>query len=195
MRTTGEGPVQRLGNILAVREGGDRVIWRRAGTHGWRAENLWPRPEDEADLGAHMARQDPLLVIFERRHTVVPVLSEEMLLAQPALRVRTEFSDAPGDDIGEITVPFLDWLPSDLRERGIRFAAGTERVLSGPSRLRPRVLLESRDEAVPHVRFVRLAAPIALSASDLAALAGKAFGDEEEPSYSSCPYLHRVTVS
>ncbi|MGA5896246.1 hypothetical protein [Streptomyces venetus] len=195
MRTTGEGPVRRLGNVLAVREGCERVIWRRAGTHSWRAESLWPRPEDEADLGAHMARRDPLLVIFERRHSVVPVLAEEMLLAQPALRVCTEFSDAPGDDLGEITLPFLDWLPSDLRERGIRFAAGTERVLSGPSRLRPRVLLESRDETVPHVRFVRLAVPLALSASDLAALADKAFGDEEEADHSSCPYLHRVTVS
>ena len=73
-------------------------------------------------------------------------------------------------------MPALDWLPNDLRDRGLRFLqASTSRVRRTPVLLRPALALDERDIACPHVRFAHLSRVTSQTERDLAKVVEYAF--------------------
>ena len=79
-------------------------------------------------------------------------------------------------DLSPIPVPALDWLPNDLRDRGLRFLqASTWRVRRTPVLLRPALSLDERDIACPHVRFAHLSRAAVQTERDLSTVVAYAF--------------------
>ena len=96
----------------------------------------------------------PILVILGGPQAEATVLTEQFAGAPPAL---AELVHAIARDLSPIPVPALDWLPNDVRDRGLRFLrASTLRVRRTPALLCPTLSLDERDVTCPHVRFAHL---------------------------------------
>jgi hypothetical protein len=83
----------------------------------------------------------------------------------------------PGHEPALVHIPALDWLPNDLRRRGLAFLdASTERASQVPPALRAPLVLSVSDPAAPHVRFAhRLRSGFALD-HNLPVIVEHAFG-------------------
>jgi len=136
---------------------------------------LWPDAREAQAVRDRIERGRPILVIFGGPQAEATVLTEQFAGAPPAL---VELVDAIARDLSPIPVPALDWLPAEVRDRGLRFLrASTLRVRRTPALLRPALSLDERDATCPHVRFAHLAGVGAHTERELSLVAAYAFAD------------------
>ncbi|MEU9196358.1 hypothetical protein [Streptomyces hundungensis] len=164
----------RAAGALVVFEGAPRVRWSWKSAACWTPVGLWPEPGDRAEVRERLRDGEPVLIVFAEREGGVPVTREELSGAPDAIRRLARMDDA--EDLGELLVPPLDWLPQDMRRRGLRFfeqssaeIAGTPRAIRGP------VLLEPAPKDHRQLRFARATGPSGCLERDLPALVEHAF--------------------
>ena len=137
--------------VLVVFEGAGRLHWRRVGAAEWVPTGLWPDLSQADELAERRSRREPVLVLIECTPTVVEVMSEEFADAPPCVAA---LAADPGADVVSLEIPFLDWLPAELRRRGARFArAVADQIARTPRGLLPNVVLEPTDAEEPSIRF------------------------------------------
>ncbi|MHB1490720.1 MAG: hypothetical protein ACYCTH_09520 [Cellulomonas sp.] len=121
-----------LGHVV-VHEGEARVVWARP-CGGWQFERVWPSSEERRALRRMMADGSSVLVVLPLRDVPVVALGAEL---------------GTDEDVREIDVPVLDWLPPGARRRGLRFRASVAAQLSRtPTLLRPAVVVSPGRAAV-----------------------------------------------
>ena len=140
---------------------------------------LWPDPREAAEVRDRIEGGRPLLVILGGPQAEATVLTEQFAGAPPAL---AELVQAIARDLSPIPVPALDWLPDDVRDRGLRFLrASTLRVRRTPPLLRPTLSLDDRDITCPHVRFGHVSRVGVQSERELSLVVAHAFADVAPP--------------
>jgi hypothetical protein len=164
-------PIACFGDALVVLDGADRVTWRRTGLAEWAPSGLWPDEQQAAKIRRHLAQGGPLLVVLAGTKATVPLLDEQLADAPSAL------ARQPTEDLASLHIPALDWLPADLRRRGLRFVReSAERVARTPAPLRPSIALSDPDADMPNLRFAHRLAPCPHLRRDLPAIVEHAFG-------------------
>jgi hypothetical protein len=131
---------------------------------------LWPNELQAAAIRRRIAQGEPVLVVVETPETSVKVLADQLAQAPPELAAAAE-RDV---EIADVRIRAFDWLPEDLRERGLAFLrSNDERARRIPaSLLAPAVL----DASGGHVRFLHVTRPWEQLELDLGAIARLAFG-------------------
>ncbi|MGB8939853.1 MAG: hypothetical protein WCD21_06385 [Streptomyces sp.] len=130
----------------------------------------------------HLDGERPLLVLLDEARCRVPMLREEWQAA-PCRLLRDQAgggTEQPADDeVVEIGLPFLDWLPEAHRERAARFLAESDAELARtPMAFLPPLLTEERRDGAPlSPRFARRLLPNALTADRLATAVEHLFAD------------------
>ena len=112
---------------------------------------LWPDAEEAEDVSRRLEAGRPILVILGGPHADAALLTEQFMQAPPGLAavVRSTARDMTGTP-----VPALDWLPAELRDRGLRFLrTSAEHARGIPGLLCQSLYLDERDPVTPHVRF------------------------------------------
>ncbi|MEV6752756.1 hypothetical protein [Streptomyces sp. NPDC051214] len=187
-------PTLRLGDVLVVLEGPARLLWEEHG-HGmgprhWTPTALWPNEKERAEVREHLDGERPLLVLLDEARCRVPMLREEwraaprqLLRHQADMHVDMQadigFEGAADDEVVEVGLPFLDWLPEVHRERAARFLAESDAELARtPMAFLPSLLTEEPRDGTPlSPRFARRLLPNALTADRLAAAVEHLFAD------------------
>ncbi|WP_202121023.1 hypothetical protein [Streptomyces sp. BA2] len=182
-------PTLRLGDVLVVLEGPARMLWeeRASGyeTKQWTPKGIWPDAEQRAEVREHLDGERPLLVLLDEARCRVPMLREEWQAA-PCRLLRDHLDagceDPADDEVVEVSLPFLDWLPEAHRERAARFLAESDAELScTPMAFLPPLMTEKRHEGVPlSPRFARRLLPNALTGDRLAAAVEHLFADASQ---------------
>jgi hypothetical protein len=103
-------------DVMIVLEGRRRLRWSIAGD-GFVLTGLWPDERELAFVNRRLDEGLPLLVVLDYEPTDVPAFENEVFDLPRGLDVRR-----CGGDMLELRVPVLDWLPPDLRRRGLTFA-------------------------------------------------------------------------
>lgn len=192
-------PTLRLGDVLVILEGPARVLWNEPavepGRRKWTPTGLWPDEAQRALVREYLDEERPLLVLLDDARRQVPLLREEWQAApHPVVRDlvsagREDLTDDgdDGDEVVEVRLPFLDWLPQAHRERAARFLAESDAALSRtPMALLPPLLAEETRPGVPQSpRFARRLLPSALTADRLAAAVEYLFADGGRPCAAS----------
>ncbi|ALV37953.1 hypothetical protein AS200_42315 [Streptomyces sp. CdTB01] len=172
--------------MIVVLEGPARVLWkeqpRQPGTRSWTPAGIWPDQDQLAMVHEHIEKERPLLVLLDEARSRVPVLRQEMRSAPCQLleSLIHAHPDEPGEDeVVELRLPFLDWLPDAHRDRAARFLKDSDETLSRtPVALLPPLLTEDRHDGLPpSPRFARRILPGALPADRLAAAVEHLFAD------------------
>lgn len=146
------GPTLQLDDVLIVIEGSARLTWCRTDSMLWRLVGMWPTPQQQAEVAAKLDRGAPLLVVLTDVATAVPLLVEEFADVPADLSVLAEFTG----DVGELHVPFLNWLPVGLRDRGRQFLDHSEKLRKDlPRVLLPPLFVEQVGQDGLPVRFAR----------------------------------------
>jgi hypothetical protein len=162
-------------DALIVFEGPRRIRHQSATSF-----DLWPDAGEAEEIRNRIASGRPILVILGGPQAEATVLTERFAGAPPAL---AELVNAIARDLSPIPVPALDWLPTDVRDRGLRFLrASTLRLRRTPALLCPALSLDDRDVACPHVRFAHLFRVGVETERELSRVAAYAFADVEPPS-------------
>jgi hypothetical protein len=161
-------------DALVVFEG-PRRIRRRTPT----GVELWPDAREAEDVRDRVRDGRPILVILGGPQANATVLTEQFAGAPPAF---AELVHAIARDLAPIPVPALDWLPNDVRDRGLRFLrASTLRLRRTPALLCPALCLDERDVSCPHVRFAHLSGAAAGTLHELSLVVAYAFADVARP--------------
>jgi len=141
----------RSGDTLVVFEGPKRIAWGQSSHDGWTPLDLWPNAHQAEDIRRRLAQRQPLLIILDKADPVVSLLPEELVDAPPAVAA---LADEKTGELVRMRVPTLNWLPSDLRRRGLRFLSRSiERTAGVPKALLPPLVFDEHDGSTPHVRF------------------------------------------
>lgn len=141
------------GNALVVFEGAARIAWHRRTSSDWIPVGLWPRPDEAVLLEGRLERGDPVLVILSEPVATVPLLVEELAASGELF---APYADPAEGHLVELRLPALDWLPDDVRARGLEFLARTDKVIATtPHALCPPFLLDDPGPEGSNVRFVR----------------------------------------
>ena len=157
-------------NALIVFEGSRRI--RHLSPTSF---SLWPDPQEAEEVRDRIESGRPILVILGGPQAEATVLTEQFAGAPPAL---AELVQAIARDLSPIPVPALDWLPNEVRDRGLRFLrASTLRRRRTPALLFPTLSLDDRDATCPHVRFAHLSRMEIQSQRELARVVAYAFAD------------------
>ncbi|MGL5824856.1 MAG: hypothetical protein ACRCYU_08565 [Nocardioides sp.] len=124
--------------VLVVHEGAHRLRWHTVAPDRWQLIGLWPDQADVDRLLSRVQRGEPVLVVLSMESPVVTVYEHE---------IRTHldgFAAVEADnDIVELTVPCLEWLPEPLRARGLLFAEQANAVAaSTPIALLPPLMVD-----------------------------------------------------
>lgn len=147
-------------DTLIIFEGPARVDWTVGVDGKWTPTGIWPGPRHGEMLRQRLECRAPILVVLDEARLAIPVLREEWERAPEAVRAaltREGPPPAPGEEVMELRVPFLDWLPVELRATAETFLAETDLVLAHtPAVLLPPLL--TGDE-VDGVRFARRLLP------------------------------------
>ena len=169
-------PTARHGDILTVIDNERRLTWHRPDPVSWVPTGVWPNADDARAIRRHLDRNGPLLVVVDAKQTTVPLLAEELAAAAAAPDVASRMT-WPGHEPALVRIPALDWLPDDLRRRGLAFLdASAERASHVPPALRTPLVLSASDPSAPHVRFAhRLRSGFALD-DHLPAIVERVFG-------------------
>jgi hypothetical protein len=168
------GPVLHSGEVMVVIEGPARVSWRQTRGTQWRPTGLWPTATQRAEVLDRLDRGAPLLVVLDDVPATVSLLAEEFAYAPPPLAALAE--DVRGEVV-DLQIPLLDWLPDELRRRGLRFLhASTETASRTPVPLRPALVLDEPPSAMPNVRFAHLLPGGRFSHSHLLGVVPHVFG-------------------
>jgi hypothetical protein len=112
---------------------------------------LWPDAHEAKDVRRRLDLGQPILVILGGPQADAALLAEQFVQAPRALAaaVRSTARDMTGTP-----VPALDWLPAELRDRGLRFLrASAEHARRTPAALCQPLYLDEPDPETPHVRF------------------------------------------
>src|SRR4051812_37798117 len=161
-------------DALIVFEGSRRI--RRERATGF---ELWPDAGEAEEIRDRIERGRPILVIFGGPQAEATVLTEQFAGAPPAL---AELVHEIARDLLPIPVPALDWLPNEVRDRGLRFLrASALRLRRTPPLLCPLLSLDDRDAACPHVRFAHLSRLGVHTERELALVVAYAFADVMPP--------------
>jgi hypothetical protein len=161
-------------DALIVFEGPRRIRHQSATSF-----ELWPDAGEAQEVRDRIESGRPMLVILGGPHADATVLIEQFAGAPPAL---AELVQAIARDLSPIPVPALDWLPNDVRDRGLRFLrASTLRVRRTPALLCPTLYLENRDPTCPHVRFAHLSRVAVQTELELSLVVAYAFADVVRP--------------
>jgi hypothetical protein len=146
-------PVRRAGTagvVLLVREGRDRLQWQGFGTT-WQLRGLWPDAIDAKMVDRHLRAGYLLLVVLDGSDAPVLALPEEVPTVPRGVSVLSD----PGDEVLELGVPFLDWLPEEYRLRGERFSSAARLLKQQlPAHVLPPLLLSPEEPGMEQVRFV-----------------------------------------
>jgi hypothetical protein len=152
---------------------------RRIRHHSAAGFDLWPDAREAEAVRTRIENGRPILVILGGPQAEATVLTEQFAGAPPAF---AELVNAIARDLSPIPVPALDWLPDDVRDRGLRFLrASTMRVRRTPALLCPALRLDERDIAFPHVRFGHLLRVGPHTERDLSLVVAYAFADVAPP--------------
>jgi hypothetical protein len=156
------------GEALVVFEGARR----RRGSFAGDAP-LWPDAREGEDVRRRLAQRRPLLVVLGGPHARAALLTEQFAQAPPALAAAAHETVV---ELAGVPVPALDWLPAELRERGLAFLrAGADGVSGIPRAQCPPFSLETPDPVVPHLRFLHRLRPCLETPPELAGLVSRAF--------------------
>ncbi|GAA3116985.1 hypothetical protein GCM10010449_43870 [Streptomyces rectiviolaceus] len=152
------------------------------GAKNWKPRGLWPNEAQRAGVREHLDGERPLLVLLDEARCRVPMLREEWRAAPCRLlrdRAGADSGDLEDDEVVDVRLPFLDWLPEAHRKRAVRFLAESDAALSRtPMAFLPPLMTEERRDGVPpSPRFARRLLPNALTADRLAAAVEHLFGD------------------
>ncbi|MGP4044408.1 hypothetical protein [Streptomyces sp. 2A115] len=168
------------------------MLWkepeREPGAGQWTPTGIWPDERQLAMVREHLESERPLLVLLDEARSRVPMLREEWQAA-PCRVVEDLTGDCPGtlvdEEVVELRLPFLDWLPATHRDRAARFLTDSDAALSRtPLALLPPLLIEERhDEVPPNPRFARRILPTALTAGRITAVVEHLFADRTQ----ACP--------
>ncbi|KUN29868.1 hypothetical protein AQJ23_03785 [Streptomyces antibioticus] len=148
-------PILRHGNTLVVFDGPPRLLWSAADPGHYVPSGLWPSPAEAASVLDHLADGGNVLVMLGEEDTTIPMYVEEAasIPAELADRIKVTTDGA----LAYLHLTALDWLPDDLRRRGLRFLRDTDRMLASlPDALLPPLLLEEPDSEASNLRFGRL---------------------------------------
>jgi hypothetical protein len=157
-------------DALIVFEGPRRIRHQSAARF-----DLWPDAREAQEVRDRIRSGRPILVILGGPQAEATLLTEQFAGAPPAF---AELVHAIARDLSPIPVPALDWLPDEVRDRGLRFLrASTLRLRRTPALLCPALCLDDRDAAFPHVRFAHLSRVGARIERDLSLVAAYAFSD------------------
>lgn len=144
--------ITRCGDAVAVFDGPRRIHWHRCGPCEWIPLSIWPDEEERREIWRHIADGRPLLVVLDESLSVVPLLLEELAAAGDAVIARVE--GRHHRDPMHVRIRALDWLPDDLRRRGLHFLEASVRQAAGiPVPMRPALVLEDPEPAGSPVRF------------------------------------------
>jgi hypothetical protein len=163
-------PLIRIGDVLVALEGRARLSWRADPTTGWMPAALWPDRAQGERVRRHIAEGRPMLIVMTGAADSVPLL-EEQRDGMPTSLVPF-VRDVPGD-LPALCIPALDWLPDDLRQRGLKFVVCSADSL--PDALQAPLILENTDPAMPNVRFAHRLAPCPHLRRDLPAIVTHTF--------------------
>ena len=154
---------------------GPRRIRRRTAT----GLDLWPDAAEAEEVRDRIETGRPILVILGGAQAEATVLTEQFAEAPPAL---AKLARALASDLSPLPVPALDWLPSEVRDRGLRFLmASTLHARRTPALLCPALALDSLDVTCPHVRFAHLHRDGAQTERELSHVVAYAFADVTSP--------------
>jgi hypothetical protein len=168
------GPILHYGEVMVVIEGPARVTWRRSGGARWTPTGLWPTATQWAEVVDRLDRGAPLLVVLDDVPAKVSLLAEEFADAPPPLAALAQ--DVRGEVV-DLQIPLLDWLPAELRRRGLQFLhASTETASRTPVPLLPALVLDEPASVMPNVRFAHLLPGGRFSHPYLRDVAGYVFG-------------------
>ncbi|WP_046500595.1 hypothetical protein [Streptomyces odonnellii] len=182
--------------MLVILEGPARVLWNEPavepGRRKWTPTGLWPDEEQRALLREYLDDERPLLVLLDDAHRRLPLLREEWQAAPRRVvrdlvaAGRVDLADDE-DEVVEVRLPFLDWLPQTDRERAARFLAESDAALARtPMALLPPLLIEKIRLGMPQSpRFARRLLPSALTADRLEAAVEYLFADGGRPCAAS----------
>jgi hypothetical protein len=166
------------------------VLWNEPtplpGTSHWTPTGIWPDENQLAMVREHIEKERPLLVLLDEAHSRVPMLRQELQAAPCHLldSLRATGADKTVDDeVVELQLPFLDWLPDTHRDRAARFLRDSDATLSRtPVALLPPLMTEETyDGLPPSPRFARRLLPSALTAGRLAAAVEHLFVNGRKP--------------
>jgi hypothetical protein len=143
---------QVYGKTLIIFEG-RRLSWSSITCGRSVPQALWPSATELAIVRRHIADGEPLLIILDHSTGAVPLLAEEIPDLPPMMRQLVVRQDG---ELADLSVPLLDWLPRDLRERGISFLhASLARKAATPPPILPDLLVEDGTGAVRFASRVR----------------------------------------
>ncbi|MEV2250604.1 hypothetical protein AB0I94_08520 [Streptomyces sp. NPDC050147] len=184
--------------MLVVLEGPARLLWKEhaggPGPRHWTPTGLWPDARQRAQVREHLDGERPLLVLLDEARCRVPMLREEWRAA-PRQLLRDQAGtgsrdpegpaggeDPAGDEVVEVSLPFLDWLPEADRQRAARFLAESDAALARtPVAFLPALMTEEPRDGTPmSPRFARRLLPNALTADRLAAAVEHLFADASQ---------------
>jgi hypothetical protein len=155
------------GSTLVVFDGPRRLTWRKSSPGEYTPTALWPSPAQAAEVMDHLYSGKGLLVLLEQERISVPMYAEEAERLPPDV---TDQATLTSDGVvSELHLPVLNWMPHELRERGLRFLSNSAcTVRSRPDLLLPHLLVESPPYQPDNLRFARLRAPRPFSDDRLA---------------------------
>lgn len=163
------------GDVLVVLEGRARLTWYRHGRAEWSPVALWPNAQQADRIRRRIATGEPLLIVAEAPETSVAALDEQLQSAPPAV---TALTGGESGEIVDLRIPAFDWLPEDLRRRGLEFLReSAEEVRHLPASLAPSVVLEEPPPRGRNVRFAHVLRNAHAVHQDLAGIAAEAFAE------------------
>jgi hypothetical protein len=164
---------------LIVVEGLARLQWAGSGAE-WQLTGIWPSSGEQRLVTDHLAAGRPLLVVLDLDCPSVPVWRSELGRWLPPLGLvnldlmHPDSTGAEDDELVDVAVPFLDWLPERLRSRGRRFSEQVRELKGGTAAglLAPLIVEEAPDRDA-QVRFVHRTGARVPTADELAQLADR----------------------
>lgn len=171
------------------------MLWKEhaggPGPRHWTPTGVWPDARQRAEVREHLDGERPLLVLLDEARCRVPMLREEWQAAPRQLlrdqagtgsRGPDDPADPADDEVVEVRLPFLDWLPEAHRQRAARFLAESDAELARTpvAFLPPLMTEEPRDGTPMSPRFARRLLPSALTADRLAAAVEHLFTDASQ---------------
>jgi hypothetical protein len=178
-------------DILVIFEGSRRLIWRPQGRRDAVPE-LWPQKADIEWIARRRNGGRPILVLLEEPPARLTFLPEEVEAFPKKLLRYVRPTDG---GLFEFVIPFLDWLPEDVRGRAqILVRRATALRATSPTPLLPAWLFETDVDSRESVRFAFRLRPHLCSDADVAALAAYARGSLPplEPAHSFREEVHKA---
>jgi hypothetical protein len=140
-----ESPTRVFGDKLVVMEGPARISWHTLVQGLQVPVALWPSAQQRVQVDRCLAGIDSMLIVLGCTGPTVSLLPEEAHRVPETMRPLLE----QGDYLFELRIPLLDWLPSGLAERGMRFRESCRAwARTVPAPILPALLIEGGVEGI-----------------------------------------------